>query len=473
MKTSDPHGWIVTETVQSRYGAFEFKGGYPTEEAANKLYELRTFCRAVEAYLAMIPAMSFFFLGKGLKAAGIDAPNKFLIAETLFDAKSLFLTANTETVYGMTFLDLKRDGPVVVEAPAGFLGGFSAMWQTHVIGMGPTDVDKGKGGKFLILPPDYTGEPPAGYFIAKSPTYGGWMAVRGFQVDGKPDKAVADMKHVKIYRLADAGNPPAMVFMNGSGMALDTIAPDDIRYFEGLAAFAEEEPLEVVPPEFRFLLASVGIEKGKPFKPDDNAKKLLDEAARVASAIARTNSYVQRDPTARIYPDRRWEWAFVGGSATFDAKGYLDIDQRAAWTYTATGASPAMVQRKVGSGSQYLVTTHDASGAFLDGARSYRLNLPANIPAQLFWSVVVYDAVSRSELQTDQKFPSVSTYTNPVANADGSIDIAFGPEAPAGNAKNWIKTVPGRGWFPYIRLYSPAEAFFDQSWRPGDINEVR
>ena len=132
-----------------------------------------------------------------------------------------------------------------------------------------------------------------------------------------------------------------------------------------------------------------------------------------------------------------------------------------------------MVERTVGSGSQYLVVTRDASGAFLDGGKNYRLHLPPNVPIKLFWSVVVYDALSRSELQNGEKFPSVSQYTGPVANADGSVDIYFGPLAPNGRERNWIKTVPDRGWFPYLRFYSPTEAFFDKTWRPDDIVEMK
>jgi hypothetical protein len=273
--------------------------------------------------------------------------------------------------------------------------------------------------------------------------------------------------------MARAGNPPAMAFVNGSGKAIDTIFPDTYEYFESLAAFVEKEPVDAIPPSDRFLLASIGIEKGKPFAPDSKTKRLLSEAARAGAAMARANTFASRDPMAQVYPDRRWEWAFLGGSASWDARGYVNVDNRAAWNYAATGNSPAMVQRTVGSGSQYLLAARDASGAFLDGGRNYRLRLPANAPVQAFWSVVAYDALSRSELQNGQKFPSVSQYTGPAANADGSVDIYFGPQAPAGKEKNWIQTVPGKGWFTYLRFYSPTQAFFDKTWKPDDIVEVK
>ena len=468
----DSHRWIGSETINTRFGNFEFKNGYPTAEATDKLYELRTFNRAVEAYLHCVTIMSMFYMQKGLTDFGLDAANKFLIFENRLDAQSLYLTPNTESVYGMQFLDLKRDGATIVEAPPGLLGGFNSMWQQALIDVGPTGVDKGQGGKFLLLPPDREGEAPAGYFAAKSPTYGVWLGVRGFLVDGKSDQAVTQMKTVKIYPLASVGAPPAMTFINGSGKAIDTIFPDTYEYFESLAAVVEREPVDVIPPADRFLLASIGIEKGKPLTPDAKAKQLLGEAARVGAAMARVNTFASRDPTAQVYPDRRWEWAFVGGSATWDAQGYVNIDNRAAWNYAATGNSPAMVQRNVGSGSQYLVVTRDASGAFLDGGKNYRFHVPPHVPVKAFWSVVVYDALSRSELQNGEEFPSVSQYSGPVANADGSVDIYFGPQAPKGKERNWVQTVPGKGWFPYLRFYSPTEAFFNQTWKPDDIVEV-
>ena len=472
MDTSgDSHGWIGTETVYTRFGDFDFKNGYPTPKATDKLYELRTFDRGIESYLHFVTIMSMFYMQKGLSDFGLDAPNKFLIFEKM-DSQSLFLTPNTESVYGMQFLDLKRDGPTVIEAPPGLLGGFSSMWQQSLIGIGPTGKDEGKGGKFLLLPPGYRGEVPSGYFTAKSPTYGVWFGVRAFLVNGKADHALALMKTMKIYPLSNAGHPPAMTFLNGSGKSIDTIFPDTYEYFASLATLVEKEPVDIIPPAERFLLASIGIEKGKSFAPDAKTKQLLAEAAHAGAALARANTFATRDRAAQVYPDRRWEWAFVGGSATWDAHGYVNVDNRAAWNYAATGNSPAMVQRTVGSGSQYLMTARDVRGAFLDGAKNYRFHLPPNIPVKLFWSVVVYDALSRSELQNGEPFPSVSQYTGPVANADGSLDIYFGPQAPAGKQKNWIKTVPGKGWFTYLRFYSPTEAFFNQSWKPDDIVET-
>jgi hypothetical protein len=468
-----PRGWIGTETVRTRLGSFEFRNSYPSEDASKRLRDALAFNRAVEAYLVQIPGVSWYRTWKGLAAAGTGAPNQLVIWETLMDAATLLLTGNCETVYGLCAIDLKRDGPVVVEAPAMMLGGFSDLWQRQVLDVGPTGADKGKGGKFLVLPPDHTGAVLDGYFAGKSSTYGVIFGVRGFQQDGGTDHAVALMKSARIYPLAQAAAPPAMTFVDGSHQPIDTLFSDNGEYFDDLATLIEREPADVIPSHERFQLAAIGIEKGKPFAPDAARRALLDEAARFASAIARTNSFASEDEARLVYPDRVWEWAFVGGSATWDSQGYVNTDRRAGFAYIAVGMSPAMVEKHVGAGSQYLTTPRDASGAFLDGAKAYRLHIPANIPVKNFWSVVAYDADTRSILRNGQPFPSISTYTGPQANADGSIDVYFGPAAPTGREKNWIQTTPGKGWFTLFRFYGPLEPFFDKTWKPDDIVEVK
>jgi hypothetical protein len=472
-ETPDPHGWIGTETVKTRFGDFEFKDGYPSDTAAAKLRDLLLINRATEAYLAQMPAVSWYRTWKGTAAAGNATPNQMVIWETLMDAQTLLLTGNSETVYGLAAIDLKRDGPVVVEVPPKMLGGFSDMWQEQIAGIGPTGADKGQGGKFLVLPPGYDGPVPDGYLIGRAKTFGVVAGVRGFLVDGKPDEAVALMKSARIYPLSQAGNPPAMTFVNGSGKEIDTLFADNFQYFEDLAALIEREPADIIGTADRFQLSSIGIEKGKPFAPDVDAKAALAEAARLGSAMARTNSFASTDPARLVYPDRKWEWAFIGGSASWDSQGYVNSDRRAAFAYIAVGMSPAMVDKVVGQGSQYLSTMRDGDGKYLDGGKTYRLHMPANIPVVNFWSVVVYDSQSRSQLRNGRPFPSVSQYTGPQSNADGSLDVYFGPKAPAGREKNWIKTVPGKGWFTLLRFYGPKQAFFDQTWRPDDIVEER
>ena len=469
---AESHAWTGTGTLKTRAGDFEFKNSYPAGDASRQLRDALVFNRAVEAYLVQMHGVSWYHVWKGISEAGPGVPNQMVIWETLMDAHTLLLTGNTETVYGLCSIDLKRDGPVVIEVPAMMLGVVSDLWQRSIMDIGVTGGDKGEGGKLLLLPPDYTGSAPEGYLAGKSSTYCVTLGVRGFQVDGKTDKAVALMKTTRVYPLSKAANPPAMTFVNGSHQEIDTVFSDNGQFFDDLAEIVAHEPQDIIPSHERFQLASIGIEKGKPFKPGAPRRKLFDEAAQFGAAIARNNSFASDDAVRLVYPDRVWEWAFIGGSASWDSQGYINTDRRAGFAYIAIGMSPAMVEKHIGAGSQYLWTPRDGSGAFLDGGKSYRLRIPANIPVKNFWSVVAYDADSRSILRNSQRFPSVSTYTNPESNSDGSIDIYFGPKAPQAKEKNWIQTINGKGWFTLFRFYGPLEPFFDKTWKPGDIEQL-
>ena len=469
---TNSYGWLGSETVKTRFGDFEFKNGYPTVASADALLDQLKFNRAIEVYLMQIPTIGVAAQHRGLVDFGAKGTNQVVIWESLMDAKTVLLTANTETVYALGHLDLKTDGPTVIEAPPKMLGFAMDALQRYLIDIGLTGPDKGQGGKYLFLPPGYAGGVPDGYFVVKSPTYAIDFGVRGFKVDGKTDQAVALMKQIKVYPLAQAANPPKMDYLNGSNQAINTVAPDSIAFFEMLAQVVNEEPAEVFTPLERFYMQAIGIEKGRPFNPDAKAKALLSEAARVAGAMARANSFASPDPDTYYYKDRKWQ--FVGDVPyNFLKAGILDIDRRAYVYYMALGNSPAMMDKNVGVGSYYLWAYKDGAGAFLDGAQAYKLHIPANVPAKDFWSVLVYDSLSRSELQNGEPFPSVSKYTDPRINADGSVDVYFGPEMPAGQEKNWIKTVAGKGWFPIFRFYGPLQPLYDKSWVLSDIEKVK
>jgi hypothetical protein len=469
---SDPYGWLGTETLKTRFGDFQFKDGYPVGDAAQRLLDLQKLNRAVEVYTTQLMPVSEIGLREGLRAFGARTPQQVVIWEQLMDAGTVLLTANTETVYALAHLNLKTNGPTVVEAPPHMLGFLQDGLQRYLSDVGPLGADKGNGGKFLMLPPGFKGTVPGGYFVFQSPTYSVTLALRGFQADGTTDRAVALMKQIRIYPLAKAASPPAMQFMNGSKQDIQTVSPDDFRFFELLAVLVEEEPLDSFSPFERFQMQTIGIEKGKPFSPDDNSRALLQEAARLGGAIARANTYASSAPGVFYYTDRKWQAVPAGMTYTFTRDGAPQIDARNNVYYMAAGNSPSMMAKNVGQGSQYLWTYRDADGAFLDGSKSYRLHVLPKIPAGNFWSVLVYDPMSRSELQNGQPFPSVSSYTKPIVNPDGSIDILFGPTEPKAKS-NWIKTVAGRGFFPMFRFYGPAEPFFDKTWRLEDLVEVK
>jgi len=473
MGTAIPAEITTPDKVETRLGTLEFFDGAPSDATVQTVYDHLDFIHGVEVFLNTMRGASVVAFRQGAREAGF-ADGTIGIFETLMDSKSLFLTPNTETVYAVTWLDLKG-GPVVVESPPNTLGLVDDFWFNYVTDLGNAGPDKGKGGKFLFLPPDYTGDVPQGYFAFTSPTYGNLLFWRGFQVNGDPKPAVENIKrHARIYPLAQVANPPQQKFVNLSGRAFNTIHANDVRFYEEVNQLVQEEPNEAMDPETLGLLASIGIEKGKPFAPDARMKHILTDAAAVGNATARAIIFASRLDGASLYPNSQWQVGFIGGSHEFQRHGVRLLDARTRMFYYATGITPAMAAKMVGVGSQYAIAFRDAKGHYLDGGKTYRLHLPPNPPAKDFWSIVLYDNQTRSELQTDQQFPSINSQRPDLqTNADGSVDLYFGPNAPAGKASNWVQTVPGKGWNTILRLYGPLEPWFDKTWRPGEIEAVQ
>jgi hypothetical protein len=476
--TQIPSKIMTPDKVETRLGTLEFFDGIPTKETAALVYENLDFLRGVETFLNGVPAASLEALRLGAAELGAKECHQAIVFDDLMDSNPLWLTGNTDTVYCTFFLDLKKDGPTVVEIPAGAgPGTVDDAYFRFVIDMGAPGPDRGKGGKYLLLPPDYEGDVPEGYFTAKSPSWVNWVALRGFLVDGKPDAASKMWReNLKVYPLAKTANPPAMEFYNGSRSVANTIHANNFEFYEELHTVIDREPIELLDPELRGLFASIGIQKGKPFAPDARMKKILTEAVAVANATARAIFWYERDQSEFLYEGSYWKRGFVGGNYQFlkdEGMGGRHLDARVHTFYMATVNTPAMAMKLIGAGSQYAWGYLDANGNALDGSKNYKINLPKDPPALKFISVVVYDPQTRSELQTGQPYPSKNSARDKmIENEDGSIDLYFGPEAPAGKEANWIQTVPGKGWFSLLRLYSPTEAWFDQTWRPGEIEKI-
>lgn len=471
--TEVPAGITIPDKVETRLGTLTFKDGFPDDSTVQKVYDNLDFSRGVEAVLNTMPAASLAAMRKAIREFGPDN-GTVAIFETLLDSRSLFLTANTESVYAAAWLNLK-DGPVVVESPANTLGLVDDFWFHYVADLGVAGPDHGKGGKFLFLPPNYTGQIPKGYYVCKSNTYNNLLISRGFVENGNPKPGVDNIKqNLRIYPLSQAANPPNTTFVNASGKSLNTIHSMDYNFFEEVSQVVQEEPNAAMDAETLGLLASIGIEKGKPFAPDARMKAILTEAAVVANATARANAYRTRLTDAYFYPNSAWCTAFVGGSYLFEKDGVRMLDARSFKFFYATGITPAMAIQHVGAGSAYATAFVDANNQPFDGSKTYRLHLPPDIPAKQFWSVVLYDNQTRSMLQTDQQFPSTgSQKAGIVVNADKSVDVYFGPEAPKGMENNWVQTVPEKGWNLILRHYGPLQPWFDKSWRPGEIEEVK
>ncbi|HEV2804276.1 MAG TPA: DUF1254 domain-containing protein [Chthoniobacterales bacterium] len=481
MTTDIPASITTPDSVETRFGTLKFHDGFPDDATVQKVYDNLDFQRGVQAFLTAVPGANLVAMRHALRELGAENGKTILVSETLLDSKALWLTPNTDTVYAVNWIDLKN-GPVVIESPPDALGIFDDFWFHYVADLGLVGPDKGKGGKFLFLPPGYKGEVPKDkkdggeYFVFKSATFGNWYLSRGFLVDGSPEKR-ADIikKNTRIYPLSQAANPPEQKFTNISGVPHNTINANDYGFFEQVNQLVQEEPNEAMDPETMGLLASIGIEKGKPFAPDARMKKILTESAAVGNATARTLLVKPRDKANFYYPDGSWRNPLlIGGYEYLQQPGVRALDSRTNGFYYYTGSTPAMSMKMIGLGSQYAYTFVDSVGKPLDGAKNYKVHLPPNIPAKNFWSIILYDNQTRSDLQTDQTYPSLGSQKKDlVINPDKSVDVYFGPTAPAGREANWLQTIPGKGWNPMLRLYGPLDSWFDKNWRPGEIELVK
>lgn len=467
--TPMPAGVSTPDKLETSIGTLKLRDGVPTAETTRTIYDNLDRSRALQAYLLAIPMVNQASMRDTLRQFGPDNQTD-VIWENLVDSRTVELTANDNTIYNFIWIDTHK-GPVVIDIPPMSLGGVDNFWYKWVTDVGITGPDHGKGGKYLLLPPGFKGNIPEGYFIVRSTTYGNWVPFRTFLVGGSTKPGVASVKqHLKIYPLADAGNPPPTKFVNASGIPANFVQPGDYRFWSLLNEVVQSEPSAGSDPTTLGLFASIGIEKGKPFNPDSRMKKILEDAANIGAVTARAIAFQLRDRAGYIYPNGNWRVPFFGGYKFESQPGVSNLDGAAFFYYFATGVTPAMADKIIGKGSTYPWTPLDANGNPFDGGKTYKLHLPPHIPVNNFWSVIAYDTQTRSMLQTNQKAPSVSSQEKQLkVNADGSVDVYFGPKAPAGEEHNWIQTIPGKGWFMILRLYGPLEPWFDKTWRPGEI----
>jgi len=483
--TPIPEGIKTPDVVQTSIGTLHFLDGAPQRETAELLYDNLDRMRGVDIFLKCIPAASVRRLMLGPGSIGVNVSNKVLIMEDLMDSKPLYLTGNTSTLYAMPCLNLKETGPAVLEVPPGMLGAFNDAWFRYVQDLGPFGPDKGIGGKYLVIPPEYQGKIPEGYFIVQLRSYRVFIFMRAFIVNGM-EAAISNIKeNLKVYPLAQKDNPPAMEFINASGKSFNTIHDNNIDFYYEINEVIQEEPLGLIDPETRGLLASIGIEKGRPFQPDDRMKRILADAVAIGNGTARSivwyprvSGSVDNMKGILIYPETNsgWMTGFCDKNVFFNGKDGMTMnsDARTMFYYPATAVTPAMAVTIPGKGSDYAFAMVDDKKHPFDGAKRYKLHIPPKPPVKDFWAVTVYDSQTRSQLQTDQKFPSVGSQTDGLrTNEDGSYDIYFSPETPAGYEKNWLQTIPGKSWFIVLRMYGPLEPWINKTWRPGEIELIQ
>lgn len=474
--------------IASRYETLAnlpFDGGYPTEEGIQQLKDELLFQRATQAYLWAIPAINMYGMKEGAEKEFGKGYNVITVWKERMSAKTLITTPNSDVIYAIGFLDLK-DGPMVIEAPEGLQGILDDFWQRPVKSVGQIDgrqwagdvglpgPDKGKGGKFLVIPPDYTGDIPSGYFTYRSGTYGVFLFWRGFFQDPKQlARPVSVIEKTVVYPLGKKAEALPMQFPDGSQGSHNMLFPTDGTAFDLLARFIDHEYVDPADMEMRGVLQSIGIEKGKPFAPDAHTKDILDKAARTAFKMAKMIGFDLPNYVAgtRYYQGKQWLNGFPVNE-TFTEETFNYISPRTSYFASAYSTSPVMALSVENMGSKYPAAFRDADGNFLSGSNSYVLHLPKDVPAKLFWSVTLYDPANGAGLDNGQPFPSINSMDKPATNADGSYDFYFGPDSP-GEGKNWIKTVPDHGFFVNVRLYGPMKSFFDQTWQPDDVKKIK
>jgi hypothetical protein len=469
-----PSSITTPDTVQTSVGTLRFRDGAPDGKTVALIYNQLDLSRSIEAFMLGVPATSVYAACHGMSEVGVKENQAFGITEDLMDARSLFLTPNTTTVYVFTCLNLNA-GPVVVESPPGVLGPVDDAYFRWVTDIGLTGPDQGKGGKYLFVPPGYAGDLPSeGYYIAKPNTNRLLIFFRAFVDNGDIAGAVKGVKAgARVYPLSAAQNPPETLFINTSGNRFNTISANTFDFYKELDAAIQNEPADFVTPETVGLFASIGIKKGQPFAPDARMKGILTDAVAIGNGAARALLWAPRDLRTRFYPDRKWQTIFVGNSYLFADGAERLLDARTMFFNYATGITPAMADAKPGTGSAYAGAFLDSKERPLDGGKTYKITLPAPVPAKQFWSLTAYDNQTRSLLETNQKTAGIDSHANGLkANPDGSYTVWFAPSAPKGAENNWVQTTPGKGFNVLLRLYGPLGPWFDKSWKPGDFERV-
>jgi hypothetical protein len=361
----------------------------------------------------------------------------------------------------------------VIEIPPGpTAGGVADFWQRPLTDTGALGPEKGQGGRFLIIGPTDHDMRPDGYFVFRSPTNNFWSGNRSLDPD--PAKAKALLAKVRIYPYNQRDNPQDVSRHLGvDGRKWAGQHPGGLAYWKILSRLVNEDPAIERDRMTLATLAPLGIESGKPFAPDARQMKILEQASIVGELMARANGYSKRFHGAAVWPGGRWEFALHLKNVNQEASNFTQLDERASWFYEAIGVVEAMMGRTVGAGQLYLAASKDADGARLDGGKSYMLHVPKDAPAAQFWALTVYDSETRCLIDTGAA-PERTSLDPIVTNPDGSVDLFFGPRAPAGKpSENWIKTLLEKGWFAYFRLYGPTERYFDRTWRLPDFVETR
>lgn len=458
------------ETIETRVGKLsfthDFANGYPTDATQELLLNEIDFQRACQAYLWAIPIIGFAQWEHTSKES-LGAENGQIVFYESYEDKLGILTANTTTPYVISFIDL-TEGPWIAEIPdAPVRGAANDFWQIGVAQMT-------KPGKYVLVAPGQAvpnDAKAAEYNIVQMTTNNLVLGLRLMSTDA--DERMKALKSIKIYPYSERAQPKPRGYITPNGRQYSSWMPRGMDFWVRLADIINREPIRERDRFMLAMLKPLGIEKGKPFKPTERQKKILMEAVVVGESMAKANDFFNpRLEDSHYVEGSNWEFATTS-TPEQRRETHDDLDGRAAWFYEALTNDPMMHGQKTGKGQVYMAAYRDSDGDWLDGAVNYVLNVPADAPAEAFWSLTVYDVATRCIIVNDTKLADRSSRMDLSTNADGSIDLYIGPRKPeGGKAKNWIQTMPGKAWFPYFRLYSPKPAFLDRSWVLPDIKKA-
>jgi hypothetical protein len=432
--------------------------------------------RAIEAAIWGMPIVNFDLIYQAMARIN-DSFNQIVYWSRLPDWKNQTLTPNPDSIYLIPFIDTKDVGPVVLEIPPAdngtIVGSVMDCWQAAIEDVGPAGVDKGSGGKYLILPPNYKEKVPDDYIPMLSGNYRGYALLRSILKSGSEAdvaRAVAYSMRIKLYPLSQAANPAPTNFVDAIDTVFDATIPYDVRLYQSLSRMVQYEPWLLRDKAMIDQLKSIGIEKGKPFEPDSKTQEILKDAAReVHEWIDLRYETVFSPP---YYEGTRWavpilHEVMTGLATSFANPDTYPVDGRGL-TYSYAFFSP----KHPGSGQFYLMAIKDKQGGVLDGCNTYRLTVPANAPVKQYWSATVYDRATHGFIRNMKWLSRSSQTQNLMKNADGSVDVYFGPKAPAGKDSNWVPTDANGKFEVIFRLYGPEKALFDKTWKLPDIQKI-
>ena len=433
--------------------------------------------RAFEAVLWSMPAVSIYGFQTGAEGLGAG-PNTILAWSKPAKPNLEAMTGNNQVPYIVSQTDL-RNGPVVIEIPAAsenasLYGQIVDHWQMTIADIGPSGIDRGKGGKILLTPPDYADKVPEDHIEVKSPSYRMAFAFRSIPgAESSMAQAYEYARTLKMYYLSELPNPEPTRFIDPIDLRYSTLPNYDERWFEHLHAIISVENAYPRDKVMMGMLASLGIEKGKPYNPDAKTKQAMRQAVIDAYHYMLQRTLHPTDNSRVWWKGKHWYgglFADENRQFSYEYADRIDIDNRADRYYIGTfypksvGPKPA---------TQYLFALADKNGNELQAGKTYSFTMPAKVPAEQFWSLIVYDLETMAFIYNPLERAGLSSFDLPnmSKNSDGSVTLYFGPEAPKGLENNWIPT-SGKRPAPTIRIYGGTEEFWNKSWEMPDVELV-